>query len=138
MDECKYKCLYVDMYMNLYLKTLISFVSHQVSIKSKDIVAMTKEKTALVIPNAIEIRTEGEKHFFTSFASRDKTYLMLFRIWQNALMDQVGILLHTTFFYVCVCRYVCVHVYFDSLHVIFALTQIHYLMAGGSTRDTRP
>uniref|UniRef100_A0A0P4WJT6 VASt domain-containing protein n=1 Tax=Scylla olivacea TaxID=85551 RepID=A0A0P4WJT6_SCYOL len=59
-----------------------------VSIKSKDIVAMTKEKTALVIPNAIEIRTEGEKHFFTSFASRDKTYLMLFRIWQNALMDQ--------------------------------------------------
>ncbi|XP_045593812.1 protein Aster-B isoform X2 [Procambarus clarkii] len=59
-----------------------------VSIKSKDIVAMTKEKTALVIPNAVEIRTEGEKHFFTSFASRDKTYLMLFRIWQNALMDQ--------------------------------------------------
>ncbi|KAG0699889.1 GRAM domain-containing protein 1B [Chionoecetes opilio] len=58
-------------------------------IKSKDIVAMTKEKTALVIPNAVEIRTEGEKHFFTSFASRDKTYLMLFRIWQNALMDQL-------------------------------------------------
>ncbi|XP_068209035.1 protein Aster-B-like isoform X2 [Palaemon carinicauda] len=59
-----------------------------VSIKCKDIIAMTKEKTALVIPNAIEVRTEGEKHFFTSFASRDKTYLMLFRIWQNALMDQ--------------------------------------------------
>ncbi|KAK7082786.1 Protein Aster-B [Halocaridina rubra] len=59
-----------------------------VSIKCKDIIAMTKEKTALVIPNAIEIKTEGEKHFFTSFASRDKTYLMLFRIWQNALMDQ--------------------------------------------------
>lgn len=52
---------------------------------------MTKEKTALVIPNAVEIRTDGEKHFFTSFASRDKTYLMLFRIWQNALMDQVCI-----------------------------------------------
>ncbi|XP_063588947.1 uncharacterized protein LOC134766121 [Penaeus indicus] len=61
-----------------------------VSIRCKDIIAMTKEKTALVIPNAIEIRTEGEKHFLTSFASRDKTYLMLFRIWQNALMDQVG------------------------------------------------
>nr|XP_053643789.1 protein Aster-B-like [Cherax quadricarinatus] len=59
-----------------------------VCIKSKEIIAMTKEKTALVIPNAVEIRTEGEKHFFTSFASRDKTYMMLFRIWQNALMDQ--------------------------------------------------
>lgn len=64
-------------------------LSQQVSIRCKDIIAMTKEKTALVIPNAIEIRTEGEKHFLTSFASRDKTYLMLFRIWQNALMDQV-------------------------------------------------
>lgn len=65
-------------------------LSQQVSIRCKDIIAMTKEKTALVIPNAIEIRTEGEKHFLTSFASRDKTYLMLFRIWQNALMDQVS------------------------------------------------
>ena len=52
---------------------------------------MTKEKTALVIPNAIQINTDGEKHFFTTFATRDKTYLMLFRIWQNALMEQVNI-----------------------------------------------
>lgn len=50
--------------------------------------AITKEKTALVIPNAVLISTRTEKHFFTSFASRDKTYLMLFRVWQNALLDQ--------------------------------------------------
>jgi hypothetical protein len=56
------------------------------------VTAITKEKTALVIPNAILVCTEGEKHFFTSFGARDKTYLMLFRVWQNALMDQVGAL----------------------------------------------
>lgn len=47
-----------------------------------------KEKVAKVIPNAILITTENEKHFLTSFTSRDKTYLMLFRVWQNALMDK--------------------------------------------------
>lgn len=59
-----------------------------VTIKWKDVAAITKEKTALVIPNAVLICTRNEKYFFTSFAARDKSYLMLFRVWQNALMDQ--------------------------------------------------
>lgn len=59
-----------------------------VTIKWKEVAAITKEKTALVFPNAILIGTRSEKYFFTSFVARDKTYLMLFRIWQNALMDQ--------------------------------------------------
>ncbi|XP_031334333.1 protein Aster-B-like isoform X3 [Photinus pyralis] len=59
-----------------------------VTIRWKDVSAITKEKTALVIPNAIQINTKNEKYFFTSFAARDKTYLMVFRIWQNALLDQ--------------------------------------------------
>ncbi len=50
---------------------------------------MTKERTARVIPNAIQICTLTDKYFFTSFGARDKTFLMLFRVWQNALMDQV-------------------------------------------------
>ncbi|XP_059045648.1 protein Aster-B-like [Achroia grisella] len=41
-----------------------------------------------VIPNAILVCTESEKNFLTSFSGRDKAYLMLFRVWQNALMDQ--------------------------------------------------
>uniref|UniRef100_T1J6N1 VASt domain-containing protein n=1 Tax=Strigamia maritima TaxID=126957 RepID=T1J6N1_STRMM len=57
-------------------------------IRCIDVTAMTKEKTARVIPNAIQICTELDKHFFTSFGARDKTYLMLFRVWQNALMEQ--------------------------------------------------
>ncbi|XP_014661543.1 PREDICTED: GRAM domain-containing protein 1B-like [Priapulus caudatus] len=59
------------------------------TIRNKDIQAMTKEKTARVIPNAIQICTPEDKFFFTSFAARDKTYLMLFRVWQNALLEQV-------------------------------------------------
>ncbi|XP_021003694.1 protein Aster-B [Parasteatoda tepidariorum] len=59
-----------------------------VTIKCRDVTSMTKEKTARVIPNAIQISTDTEKHFFTSFGARDKTFLMLFRIWQNALLEQ--------------------------------------------------
>ncbi|KAL1131695.1 hypothetical protein AAG570_011308, partial [Ranatra chinensis] len=60
----------------------------QVVLRWKDVTALTKEKTALVIPNAILVHTDTERHFFTSFAARDKAYLMLFRVWQNVLMDQ--------------------------------------------------
>ena len=59
------------------------------TIPTKEITAITKEKTARVIPNAIQITNDKDKYFFTSFTARDKTYLMLFRIWQNALMEQV-------------------------------------------------
>jgi len=58
-----------------------------VTIKWREVTAMTKEKTALVIPNAIQICTGHEKFFFTSFTARDKTHMMLFRLWQNALLD---------------------------------------------------
>lgn len=58
------------------------------SIRWKDVTAITKEKTALVIPNAILVSTTNEKYFITSFTSRDKAYMMLFRVWQNALMDK--------------------------------------------------
>uniref|UniRef100_A0A672NXH9 GRAM domain containing 1B n=1 Tax=Sinocyclocheilus grahami TaxID=75366 RepID=A0A672NXH9_SINGR len=49
---------------------------------------MTKEKTARLIPNAIQLCTDSEKHFFTSFGARDRTYMMMFRLWQNALLEK--------------------------------------------------
>ncbi|XP_055004490.1 protein Aster-B-like isoform X2 [Boleophthalmus pectinirostris] len=57
-------------------------------VQLKDICTMTKEKTARLIPNAIQLCTNNEKHFFTSFGARDRTYMMMFRLWQNALMEK--------------------------------------------------
>ncbi|XP_077198090.1 protein Aster-C isoform X2 [Paroedura picta] len=59
-----------------------------ISIALKDITFVTKEKTAWLIPNAIQITTEGEKFFFTSFNSRDRSFLNIFRLWQNALLEK--------------------------------------------------
>ncbi|XP_029922488.1 protein Aster-B isoform X2 [Myripristis murdjan] len=58
------------------------------TVRLKDICSMTKEKTARLIPNAIQVCTDSEKHFFTSFGARDRTYMMMFRLWQNALLDK--------------------------------------------------
>ncbi|XP_072254526.1 protein Aster-C isoform X1 [Pyxicephalus adspersus] len=54
----------------------------------RDVTSMTKEKTARLIPNAIQISTESEKYFFTSFAARDRSFLNMFRMWQNVLLDK--------------------------------------------------
>ncbi|CAI5661625.1 unnamed protein product [Oreochromis niloticus] len=59
-----------------------------ITILLKDVTSMTKEKTAKLIPNAIQISTDNEKHFFTSFGARDRSYMMIFRLWQNALLDK--------------------------------------------------
>lgn len=59
-----------------------------ITILLKDVTSMTKEKTAKLIPNAIQISTDNEKHFFTSFGARDRSFMMIFRLWQNALLDK--------------------------------------------------
>ncbi|XP_074075045.1 protein Aster-A isoform X7 [Macrotis lagotis] len=59
-----------------------------ISIQLKEVTCLKKEKTAKLIPNAIQICTENEKHFFTSFGARDRCFLLIFRLWQNALLDK--------------------------------------------------
>ncbi|KAE8594527.1 hypothetical protein XENTR_v10019682 [Xenopus tropicalis] len=59
-----------------------------IMIQLKDIQCIKKEKTAKLIPNAIQVCTETEKHFFTSFGARDRSFLLIFRLWQNALLDK--------------------------------------------------
>ncbi|XP_041088531.1 protein Aster-C [Polyodon spathula] len=58
------------------------------AIALKDVTSMSKEKTARLIPNAIQIGTNNEKFFFTSFATRERSYLSIFRVWQNALLNK--------------------------------------------------
>ncbi|XP_023248581.1 GRAM domain-containing protein 1B-like [Copidosoma floridanum] len=73
---------YLGFYANIFTwETLVT-------LRWRDVTSITKEKTALVIPNAISIHTANEKFFFTSFGSRDKTFMMLFKVWQNALMGK--------------------------------------------------
>ncbi|XP_016941184.3 protein Aster-B isoform X6 [Drosophila suzukii] len=79
--------LYVSQNYVCFHANIFSWETY-VSIKWKDVTAITKEKTALVIPNAISITSGKDKYFFATFTSRDKSFLMLFRVWQNTLMNK--------------------------------------------------
>ncbi|XP_018103665.1 uncharacterized protein LOC414690 isoform X2 [Xenopus laevis] len=59
-----------------------------ICLQLRDITSMTKEKTARLIPNAIQVSTQNEKLFFTSFATRDRSFLNIFRMWQDVLLDK--------------------------------------------------
>ncbi|CAL8111389.1 unnamed protein product [Orchesella dallaii] len=79
---------YVSFYANIF------GWETQTSISFKEIESITKEKTALIIPNAIQISTMTEKFFFSSFVTRDTTYVMLFKLWQSALLEDVSLAGH--------------------------------------------
>uniref|UniRef100_A0A8C7TN27 GRAM domain containing 1C n=1 Tax=Oncorhynchus mykiss TaxID=8022 RepID=A0A8C7TN27_ONCMY len=64
------------------------FRGTKIALTLRDIKAMYRGKTARLIPNAIQICTDSEKLFFTSFSAREKSYQGVFRMWQNTLMDK--------------------------------------------------
>ncbi|XP_078368781.1 uncharacterized protein LOC144652584 isoform X2 [Oculina patagonica] len=55
----------------------------QVTIDCTKIQSITREKTAYVVPNAILICTDEEKHFFSSFLSRETVYKLLLQVWDE-------------------------------------------------------
>jgi len=62
---------------------------NKVVVDWKEVSSITKEKTAFFIPNAIQITAGSTKYFFASFVERDASYMMLFRLWQAALANQL-------------------------------------------------
>jgi hypothetical protein len=56
-----------------------------ITIKFSDIESVRKAKTALVVPNAIDIQTvNGESYFFASFLSRNEAYRHVHDLWAIA------------------------------------------------------
>jgi len=53
-----------------------------------DVTAITKEKTALFIPNAVQIVTNDNKFFFASFVDRESSFMMMLKFWQAATSEQ--------------------------------------------------
>lgn len=56
---------------------------NNVKIPWKDVTAVTKERVAILIPNAIQLRTPDTDYFFATFANRDATFSIMHRIWQG-------------------------------------------------------
>lgn len=73
------------------LFTLNIIVCTQLTIPVQTIFNITKEKTALLIPNAIQIHaTNQEKYGFSSLMNRDVTFAVIKMVWDNSRASQVG------------------------------------------------
>eukprot|EP00854_Cymbomonas_tetramitiformis_P005390 gene5390-6537_t len=68
---------YVCFYANVF-----GYIKRKV-IPLKDVTGVRKAKTAIVVPNAVEITVFGKREFFTSFLSPDKAYRMILEAWKN-------------------------------------------------------
>ncbi|CAG04230.1 unnamed protein product, partial [Tetraodon nigroviridis] len=64
------------------------FRGTKITLAFRDVVNITREKTARWIPNALQVCTAAEKFFFASFPARKKTYQSVFGMWQNNLSDK--------------------------------------------------
>lgn len=80
--------IYISINYIAFYSNIFTWITKLV-IRLRDISEITKANTAKIIPNAIQIITnKREKHVFASFVQRDKSYVMLLRIWQNNLMNE--------------------------------------------------
>lgn len=80
--------VYISVNYIVFHANLFGWVTKLV-VRLRDISEIYKANTARIIPNAIQIiMTSGDKHVFASFVARDKSYVMMLRIWQNNLMNE--------------------------------------------------
>ena len=68
---------------------LLSPLPPKLTIPFSKVTAITKERTAFVFPNAVQVTTTADKYTFSSLMSRDITYNVLFKVWQNSLLNEV-------------------------------------------------
>ncbi|XP_029050168.1 GRAM domain-containing protein 2B-like isoform X2 [Osmia bicornis bicornis] len=57
-------------------------------IPTASVLKISKEKTARIIPNAVAIATEEERHVFCSLLSRDSTFKLMKQVWDAAIEPQ--------------------------------------------------
>ncbi|XP_030629004.1 GRAM domain-containing protein 2B isoform X1 [Chanos chanos] len=62
----------------------------KIAVPTSSISAIKKTKTAILVPNALVIETETERHLFVSFLSRDTTYKFLMSVCPHLDEKSVG------------------------------------------------
>ncbi|TKR96214.1 hypothetical protein L596_010266 [Steinernema carpocapsae] len=70
-----------------FIANILGWETKQV-IRFTDVVSIKRAKTAKIFANSIEIVTKDQtKHFFASFANREKSFVLMYRLWQMIASD---------------------------------------------------
>jgi hypothetical protein len=75
----------VNQLISAVWKCWFSLYSLQLLIPIVSVLKISKEKTARIIPNAVGVTTEDDKHVFCSLLSRDSTYRLMVQVWKTAM-----------------------------------------------------
>ncbi|KAL1117808.1 hypothetical protein AAG570_004123, partial [Ranatra chinensis] len=76
--------LYITKNYFAFYSNVFGYVT-KLLIPTSSVLKVTKEKTAYIIPNAVGITTEDDKHVFGSLLSRDSTYKLMVQVWTAAV-----------------------------------------------------
>ncbi|XP_071826732.1 protein Aster-C-like [Apostichopus japonicus] len=80
-----YGSMYITNKTIYFLSNIVGFKTEE-AISLSNVTKITRQYSVGLIPNSIEVVTEdGEKYFFTSFLSRENAYVMLDKVWADAI-----------------------------------------------------
>ncbi|XP_046400933.1 GRAM domain-containing protein 2B-like isoform X3 [Ischnura elegans] len=80
--------LYITKNYFAFYSNVFGYVT-KILIPTVSVLKVTKERTAKIIPNAVGVATEEDKHVFGSLLSRDATYKLMVQVWRNARASDV-------------------------------------------------
>lgn len=75
--------LYITKNYFAFYSNVFGYVT-KLLIPTVSVIKISKEKTARIIPNAVGVATEDDKHVFCSLLSRDSTYTLMVQVWKRA------------------------------------------------------
>ncbi|XP_069677366.1 uncharacterized protein [Periplaneta americana] len=76
--------LYITKNYFAFYSNVFGYVT-KLLIPTVSVLKISKEKTARIIPNAVGVATEDDKHVFCSLLSRDSTYRLMVQVWKTAM-----------------------------------------------------
>ncbi|GFG28296.1 hypothetical protein Cfor_11311, partial [Coptotermes formosanus] len=75
--------LYITKNYFAFYSNVFGYVT-KLLIPTVSVLKISKEKTARIIPNAVGVATEDDKHVFCSLLSRDSTFRLMVQVWKTA------------------------------------------------------
>ena len=77
--------LYITENYFAFYSNILGLYKTKILIPVCEVLDITKEKTAIIIPNAVGIETHEGKYVFASLLSRETTYRLMVEVWKNTI-----------------------------------------------------
>ncbi|SGZ47166.1 CIC11C00000004620 [Sungouiella intermedia] len=81
--------MYLSKHYICFNSNILGWVTN-ITIPLREVIQIEKKSTAVVFPNGMVIRTLHQRYVFATFLSRDSTFNIITKVWQEALLEKVN------------------------------------------------